>query len=103
MLPSTLASPARAGEVILLYASGLGVVNPALQTGALAASASVVGNVTVTIGGQAATVQYAGTAPGFAGLYQLNVVVPSGASGDALVVVSVDGVPATGRATVSML
>ena len=100
--PVSSTSPAQAGEVLLLYATGLGVVSPSIQTGALATTANVVGNVTVTIGGFQATVQYAGTAPGFAGLYQLNVVVPSGVSGDAQVVVLVDGVPATGRATVTM-
>ena len=34
--------------------------------------------VKVTIGGQAAQVQYCGLAPGYAGLYQVNVVVPAG-------------------------
>jgi uncharacterized protein (TIGR03437 family) len=30
------------------------------------------------VGGQAATVTFAGLAPGFAGLYQVNLTVPSG-------------------------
>jgi uncharacterized protein (TIGR03437 family) len=34
--------------------------------------------VTVTIGGQTATVQFAGLSPGFVGLYQVNVQIPTG-------------------------
>ncbi|MCA1634562.1 MAG: hypothetical protein LC802_12940 [Acidobacteria bacterium] len=44
--------------------------------------------VTVKIGGQAATVQYAGTAGGFPGLEQINVAIPGGVSGKASVVVT---------------
>ena len=41
--------------------------------------------VTVTMGGQNAPVSFAGLAPGFVGLYQINAVVPSGiAPGDAV-------------------
>jgi uncharacterized protein (TIGR03437 family) len=99
----TASSPAAAGEVILIYATGLGAVSPSVASGdAASGAANVTGNVTVTIGGQPAQWQYAGAAPGWVGLYQLNVVVPSGVSGDALVIVSVDGTRATGQATVSV-
>jgi uncharacterized protein (TIGR03437 family) len=48
--------------------------------------------VTATIGSVAAQVQFAGLAPNFVGLWQVNVVVPSGlAQGDFPLTVSVDG------------
>jgi adhesin/invasin len=49
--------------------------------------------VTVTIGGKAAQVTFSGLTPGYAGLYQVNAVVPSGiTTGDAVpVVLSVAG------------
>ena len=50
--------------------------------------------VQVTIGGKAAEVTYQGLAPGFAGLAQLNVIVPSGLMpGDQPVFVTLNGVP----------
>jgi uncharacterized protein (TIGR03437 family) len=39
---------------------------------------STVVPVTVTIGGKAATVLFAGVTPGFTGLYQVNVAMPNG-------------------------
>jgi uncharacterized protein (TIGR03437 family) len=49
--------------------------------------------VTATVGGQSAKVLFAGLAPDFAGLYQVNLVVPSGvtASTSVPVVLSVGG------------
>ena len=100
----TAGRPATAGEVIRLYATGLGAVQPGVESGAAPGGLSrAAGTVTVTIGGQTAEAQFAGLAPNFAGLYQINVRVPAGvAAGDASVVVSVDGTPATGRATVAV-
>jgi uncharacterized protein (TIGR03437 family) len=57
--------------------------------------ARVVTPATVTIGGQPGAVQFAGLTPGYAGLYQVNVQIPSGLTPNAAVslVVSQDGVP----------
>ena len=72
-------SPARPGEVILIYGTGLGAVLPSAPSGAGAPSsplASAVSPVTVLIGGRDSEVRFAGLAPDFVGLYQINVRVP---------------------------
>ena len=77
------ASPARAGDAVVIYCSGLGEVNPPVAAGAAAPAypLSVTANpVSVTMGGREAQVLFAGLSPGFAGLYQVNAVVPPGIS-----------------------
>ena len=98
------ASPAKAGDVILLYGTGLGALRSPVADGAASPDGiAISGVVTVTIGGVNAAVDYAGIAPGYAGLYQINAKVPFGlAPGDAVVVVSVSGVSGTSLATVSI-
>ena len=75
------ASPARAGDVLVVYSAGLGPVSPAVETGA-AASFTALSNTTNTvqlsIGGRTVTPLFAGLAPGFVGLYQVNASVPAG-------------------------
>ena len=50
-------------------------------------------NVTATIEGQTASVVFAGLAPGFAGLYQVNILVPQLPPGDHPLQVFAGGVP----------
>jgi uncharacterized protein (TIGR03437 family) len=88
--------PAAAGDVVQVFATGLGATNPAVATGAAAPAspplANVVAAVTATVGGQPAAVQFAGLAPNFVGLYQVNVQIPSGLpSGPAPLVLTVGG------------
>ncbi len=74
----TAANPAKPGEVVVLYGTGFGAVQPAVASGAAAGGAAATrGPVTVTVGGRPAPVGYAGVTPGFAGLYQVNVTLPS--------------------------
>jgi uncharacterized protein (TIGR03437 family) len=96
--------PAAAGSVIAVYATGLGALDNPVATGAAAPSnplSRAKADVTATIAGQTAQVLYAGLAPGFAGLYQVNVVVPQVASGDAPLQVTAAGV-ASNTATISI-
>ena len=96
--------PALAGSVIQVYATGLGAVdNPVVEGAAAPASplSQTIATVQASIGGQAAQVQFAGLAPGFAGLYQVNVVVPQLASGAYALQIAAGGV-ASNAATVNI-
>ncbi len=100
----TPANPAAAGEVIILYATGLGDVQSPVPSGSAATGVdSLTGSVRVSIGGLPATVSYAGLAPFSVGEYQINVTVPGNLpSGENNVIVFLNGIPATGRATVAV-
>lgn len=73
-------NPAVRGQSISLYATGLGPVSNTPASGD-PASATLLSLTTsqpaVTIGGVAAPATFSGLAPGFAGVYQINVTVPS--------------------------
>lgn len=85
----TAANPAKAGDVILVYCTGLGDTTPGLTTGALVSgTAATKAAVTATIGGKDAAVAYAIASPGFVGLYQVALTVPAGVTGQAPIVLS---------------
>jgi uncharacterized protein (TIGR03437 family) len=76
----TASNPATVGETIQLFGTGLGAVTPAVADG-VGASVSTLSTTNDTIDifvdGQQAVVSFSGLAPTFAGLYQVNFVVPS--------------------------
>ena len=75
--------PAKSGDVITLYGIGFGPVSPSTGAGIIATQANTLTNpVTFLFGQTAATVLYGGLAPGFVGLYQFNLQVPSVGAGD---------------------
>jgi len=75
--PITPSNPAQANEVLIIYANGLGAVNGTVSNGQPAAALTTRETPVVIVGGSAASVQYSGLAPGFAGLYQVNVKLPA--------------------------
>jgi uncharacterized protein (TIGR03437 family) len=79
----TASNPARPGEYISIFATGLGPVRIPVPSGSTAPSvapfADTVNFPTVLIGGATAGISFSGLAPGFVGLYQINAQVPAGA------------------------
>jgi len=73
--------PVKAGETLTLYGVGFGPTTPPVPAGQVfSGSAPTNAPVTITIGGMNAPVAFAGITE--AGLYQINVTVPSAPSGD---------------------
>jgi len=75
---NSAANPAARGSVVLIYLTGQGATQPAAVTGQLTREPfpAPILPVNVTIGGRPAQTRFVGLAPGFAGLLQINAVVP---------------------------
>ena len=80
----TATKPARPGEIAILYATGLGETSPPVEPGQIPTAAAPLVNGSdfqVLLDGQPVPredVLYAGVAPFFAGLYQINLRLPAG-------------------------
>ncbi len=90
-------APAKPGDVLVLYGSGLGPVSPAAATGTAAGSdplSNLVGKMQVSFSRTvfAALVDplFVGLTPGFVGLYQVNVKIPAGQPTDARTPIRLD-------------
>jgi len=95
-------TPAKPGEVILLFGTGFGPTSPAITNGQVLTGAPALTNaVTVQIGGVAVTPSFAGLSA--TGLYQINVQVPAAApNGDVPVVATIGGVSSPATAFISV-
>jgi uncharacterized protein (TIGR03437 family) len=98
-------NPAVAGGVIVIYATGGGMLSSPVADGEIPTTLINVENTTLTIGGQPAIIDFAGLAPGFVGVLQINATLPNGiAAGSAVpLVLSIgDGSSSTQTATIAI-
>ena len=106
--PGATTVPAAPGDVIILWATGLGPTSPAAPAGMVTPSTTTyntASTVSVTVGTATATVYGAALAPGYAGLYQIAIQIPASlANGDYPVVATINGAssPATTLITVNI-
>jgi uncharacterized protein (TIGR03437 family) len=93
----TPASPAKPGDIVILYATGLGAVTPAAVYGqAPSAAAPLIAgaDLSILLDGTAvdsSAIQYAGVAPGYAGLYQINLKLPPSTGASPEIRLQLDG------------
>jgi uncharacterized protein (TIGR03437 family) len=92
----TAASPLHAGDYVEVFLTGLGATT---TRGGLDYANQ---QPTVTIGGKDCAVSYAGRAPGFPGLDQINCLVPAGISNTAAAVVVASGARVSNTATLAV-
>jgi uncharacterized protein (TIGR03437 family) len=93
--PISASNPAHAGDTVELYGNGFGPVNWTNPVSGGPAPTSplprTTSTVTVSVGGQDAPVGYAGLAPTYPALYQINITIPSVSAGNQAVVATVGG------------
>lgn len=90
-------NPARPGQYVAVYLTGQGSVDHPVATGAAAPANPLsvpLAPILVQVGGKVADIAFAGLAPGFVGLMQLDIVIPEVDSGEQPLDVSIGGVSA---------
>ena len=80
-IPGRTSQPVARGEIVSIFATGLGATDPQSEPGEPAGASPLSNTITtpeVFIGDIPANVFFSGLAPDFVGLYQVNVEVPAG-------------------------
>jgi uncharacterized protein (TIGR03437 family) len=91
------ASPAKPGDIVVLWATGLGITTPPAIYGQLPTAAAPLepgANLAVLLNGVAvgsSAIGYAGVAPGFAGLYQINLTLPKSTAANPEIQLQLEG------------
>jgi uncharacterized protein (TIGR03437 family) len=94
------ARPARPGDVVQLYALGLGPTNPALATDRLQPVAALTNTPSVRFGQTQA--QVLGSALIAPGLYQINMIVPDVPNGEPVLTLEIGGVRSADDVVISI-
>lgn len=78
--------PAKPGDIVIIYATGLGAVDSPVQDGnnSIDKLRNTLVKPVVLIGGASAVVQFSGLSPQFPGVNQINAVVPNIAASDSV-------------------
>jgi uncharacterized protein (TIGR03437 family) len=98
--------PAKKGEFVLLYCTGLGDVRNHPAAGEVSPgnpAVSTVATPSLTVGGTSVPVSFSGLAPGYVGLYQVNFQIPlTAASGNSIAVSLTIGGVTSNTATIAI-
>jgi uncharacterized protein (TIGR03437 family) len=104
-IPGLTTSPAHTNDVLIVYATGLGTVNPPVLSGhdSLDQLRSTTLTPTVLVGNVASPLFFSGLTPQYPGVYQLNIGVPQIAPGNAVPLqVQVSGITSPATATIAI-
>jgi uncharacterized protein (TIGR03437 family) len=84
--------PAKPGDAVTLYGVGFGPVTPSMAAGQLVQQLNALAlPLQMSVGGIPATLIYDGLAPGYTGLYQINLTIPSAPTGNAALTFTLGG------------
>lgn len=106
IIPGLTTHGAKAGDVLIVYATGLGPVDTPINDGAASLDGlrNTKTKAVVTIGGKQANVLFSGLAPQFVGVNQLNIVVPAIPPDDnAPLQIQIGGVTTPTNTTISVI
>lgn len=94
-----VSGPIDRNSTYLIYATGLGALRDAVADGeALSGATPIAGSASLSIGGVPAELSFAGAAPGFPGVYQVNFRAGTGTpAGSQDLVLGIDGVSGPSR------
>ncbi len=104
-VPGLITHPAKPGDVVVIYATGLGAVVDTPADGANSLD-KLRRNITppqVLVGGLAAKLDFAGLSPQFVGVNQIDMIVPDAAPGDKVpLVIKVGGIASPTTTTMAI-
>lgn len=108
MVSGLTSRPAKTGDVLTLYATGLGPVDIAVPNGGIPPAGKLANTVavpTVLIGGVPGQVLFSGLAPQFPGVYLINVQIPPGVAAGSTVPVQIQvngGAPSSSQVMIAI-